>query len=272
MQTKTLSNGVQIPVIGLGVFQTPPKDTVNAVNWALDCGYRHIDTAAAYGNEKEVAEGISRSGFDREDVFITTKLWNDDMRAGLVREAIATSLKNLGTDYIDLYLIHWPVAGKFVDSWKVMEEYYNKGVFKAIGVSNFHERHLDELIRASEIMPMVNQIELHPFLTQENLVRYNTELGIATECWGPLARGKVMGDETLARLAHKYGKTIPEIVLRWEFQRGLITIPKSAHKERIIDNIRIFNFILSDADMASISALNRNERAEPRWNPDTFNF
>lgn len=271
MQTKTLNNGVQIPVLGLGVFQSG-KDTAEAVREALNAGYRHIDTAKIYGNEADVAQGIKDSGVDRKEIFITTKLWNDDMRAHKQREAIQQSLDLLQTDYIDLYLIHWPAAGVFVESWKIMEEYYKKGVLRAIGVSNFHKQHMDELLKTAEIIPAANQIELHPYLTQETLVKENSDLGIAVECWSPIARGKVFSNETLIALAQKYGRTIPQIVLRWEIQRGLITIPKSVHKDRIIENMQVFDFELSAEDMAAISGLNRDERITPGSNPDTFTF
>ena len=271
MHTITLNNGIEIPVLGLGVFNSG-KDTANAVKFALEMGYRHIDTAKYYFNEADVAKGIKESGVPREDVFITTKLWNDDMREGNTCEVIEQSLKNLQTDYIDLYLIHWPVKDVFVEAWKIMEEYYKKGVFKAIGVSNFHKNHLDELLKEAEVIPAVNQIELHPYLTQEDLVGYNKEKGIATECWGPLARGKVFSDEVLGLIADKYGKTISQIVLKWEVQRGLITIPKSIHKDRIVENQNIFDFELSLDDMNTISKLNKNERMIEGADPDNFNF
>lgn len=271
LHTKTLNNGVEIPVLGLGVFNSG-KDTANAVRFALEMGYRHIDTAKIYKNEADVAKGIKESGVDRKDIFITTKLWNDDMRAHKQREVIEKSLELLETDYIDLYLIHWPVKDVYKESWKIMEEYYNKGVFKAIGVSNFQKYHLDDLLADAEIVPAVNQVELHPYLTQEDLVIFDNDKGIATECWGPLARGKIFSDEVLGLIADKYGKTISQIVLRWEIQRGLITIPKSVHKDRIVENMNIFDFELSLDDMKTISNLNRDERMLEGANPDTFTF
>lgn len=268
---KVLNNGVEIPYFGLGVFNSG-EDTAAAVKDALEAGYRHIDTASCYGNEDLVAEGIKNSGIDRKDIFITTKLWNDDMRSHRQKEAIEKSLELLNTDYIDLYLIHWPVANVFNESWKIMEEYYKKGILKSIGVSNFHKNHLDELLTIADVIPAVNQIELHPFLTQEELVKYNEDKGIAIECWGPLARGKIFQDELLEYLADKYDKTVSQIVLRWEIQRGLITIPKSVKKERIVENFQIFDFELSKMDMDEISKLNRNERVLEGADPDTFTF
>lgn len=268
---KKLNNGVEIPVLGLGVWESGDK-TAPAVRSALEYGYRHIDTAKYYFNEEEVAKGIKESGIPRNEVFITTKLWNDDMRAHKQREVIEQSLEKLDTNYIDLYLIHWPVAGVFVESWKIMEEYYKKGVFRAIGVSNFHKQHMEELLKEAEVVPAVNQVELHPYLQQDELVAYNEEKGIAVECWGPLARGKVFGDEILMMIAGKYGRTISQIVLRWEVQRGLITIPKSVHKERIIENQDIFDFELSPDDMKAISELDRHQHMMPGVDPDNFNF
>lgn len=269
--SKVLNNGVEIPVLGLGVFNSG-QETAKAVRTAIEYGYRHIDTAKIYGNESDVAQGIKESGIDRNEIFITTKLWNDDMRAHKQRENIERSLELLKTNYIDLYLIHWPVKDVFVESWKIMEEYYKKGVFRAIGVSNFHKNHMEELLKHAEIVPAVNQVELHPYLTQDALVDYDTERGIAVECWGPLARGKIFEDSILTLIAGKYGKTVSQIVLRWEIQRGLITIPKSVHEKRIIENAEIFNFELSPDDMKAISHLNRNERMLEGADPDTFTF
>ncbi len=270
-ESKTLNNGVEIPVLGLGVYNSG-DETAEAVKTALNLGYRHIDTAKFYFNEADVAKGIKHSGIDRKEIFITTKIWNDDMRAHKQREVIEESLKNLDTDYIDLFLIHWPVKDVFVETWKIMEEYYKKGVFRAIGVSNFHPQHLKELLNSAEIIPAVNQIEVHPYLTQEELVKYNQDKGIAVECWSPVARGKVFKDEFLQSLADKYSKSVSQIVLRWEVQRDLIVLPKSVHEERLKENAGIFDFKLTDDDMAAISNLNRNERVNEESNPDTFTF
>lgn len=271
IERKTLNNGVEIPVVGLGVYNSG-SETTDAVRTALENGYRHIDTAAFYGNEVDVARGIKQSGIERKDVFITTKLWNDDMRTHMQCESIERSLEHLKTDYIDLYLIHWPVKDVFVESWKIMEEYYKKGVFRAIGVSNFHTQHMEELLKSAEVIPAVNQLEVHPYLTQEPLVKYCQDKGIAVECWSPVARGKIFNDNVLDEIAKKYNKSISQIVLRWEVQRGLIVIPKSVHKDRIIENAEIFDFTLSKEDMDAIFALNKNERVNEASNPDNFTF
>lgn len=270
-KSKMLNNGVEIPVLGLGVYGAG-TETANAVKNAIEIGYRHIDTAKIYGNESDVAKGIKESGINRKEMFITTKLWNDDMVAHKQKENIEISLDLLKTDYIDLFLIHWPVKGVFVESWKIMEEYYKKGIFRAIGVSNFHKQHMEELLKSAEIVPAVNQIELHPFLSQVPLVDYNTDKGIAVECWGPLARGKIFEDEILTLIAGKYAKSVAQIALRWEIQRGLITIPKSIHEKRLIENADIFNFELTPDDMKAINHLNRNERMIDGADPDNFNF
>lgn len=264
-----LNNGVEIPVLGLGVFESAGA-TREAVLEAIELGYRHIDTAKFYGNEKDVYQGILDSGISRKDIFVTTKIWNDDMRAHNQKEVIEQSIENLGG--IDMLLIHWPVKDVFVETWKIMEEFYKQGCLRAIGVSNFHKTHMDELLKAAEVIPACNQIELHPYLSQEELVDYNKSLGIATECWGPLARGKIFGDETLKDIAENYGKTISQVVIRWEIQRGLITIPKSVKPQRIAENADVFDFELSSKDMMKISSLNENKRVLEGADPDTFNF
>lgn len=269
--SKTLNNGVEIPVLGLGVFESASA-TRDAVRFAIENGYRHIDTAKFYGNEKDVAQGIADSGINRKEIFVTTKIWNDDMRAHNQREVIEQSIENLGADYIDMLLIHWPVKDVFVETWKIMEEFYNKGCIRAIGVSNFHKHHMQELLKSADIVPACNQIELHPYLTQEELVEYNKELGIAVECWGPLARGKIFSDETLQAIAEKYNKTVSQVVIRWEIQRGLITIPKSVHPDRILENSQVFDFELNKDDMKMINELNENKRMLQDADPDTFQF
>lgn len=257
-KTKILNNGVEIPVIGLGVYNSG-EETTQAVKTAIQNGYRHIDTAKFYGNETDVGKGVRESGVDRHQIFITTKLWNDDQLAHRQREVIEQSLENLQTDYIDLFLIHWPVADVFVETWKILEEYYEKGVFRAIGVSNFQPGHIEAVLRNSDVIPAVNQIEVHPYLSQEPLVKYCHEKGIEIECWSPIARGKVFSDSLLQSLADKYQKSIAQIVLRWEVQRGLIVIPKSIHKDRMLENADIFDFELSEDDMKLIFSLNQNE-------------
>lgn len=267
----TLNNGVKIPALGLGVFESG-TDTINAVKNALFAGYRHIDSAKYYENEDLVATALKESSIKREEVFLTTKLWNDDMRANKVHEAIEQSLKNLGGDYIDLYLIHWPVKDVFVKSWKIIEEYYKRGAFRAIGVSNFHQTHMEELLKSAEIIPMCNQIELHPYLSQVELTKYNSKKGIITQCWAPLARSKVTKDETLIQIGKKYDKDPAQITIRWELQRGLVSIPKSVRKERIYSNFDVFNFELSPDDMESINSLNKNQRMFEGADPDKFDF
>jgi diketogulonate reductase-like aldo/keto reductase len=269
--TRKLNNGVEIPVLGLGVFRSQQgQETLDAVRWALEAGYRHVDTAKAYGNEQSVGDGIRESGIDRKQLFITTKLWNEDMRQGTQREAFMKSLELLRTDYLDLYLIHWPVPGKYAESWETLIDLYNQKLIRAIGVSNFQKHHLDEIIRRTGFVPAVNQIEIHPRLTQVELCGYCEKLGIAPEAWSPLGHGTLLEDETLVGIAKKYGKSTAQIMIRWDLQRNIITIPKSVNRKRIAQNADVFDFELDDADMAAIFALNRNERTGP--DPDNFGF
>ena len=270
--TKKLNNGVEIPYLGLGVFQVKEGDeTANAVHWAIEAGYRHIDTAALYGNEKSVGIGIRKSGIDRKKVFVTTKLWKDDMLRGTQMQAFEKSLKLLQMDYVDLYLIHWPVAGKSMESWKVLEEIYKSGKARAIGVSNFMEKHLDALLREAKIVPAVNQVECHPHLAQQPLADYCQKQGIAFEAWSPLGGtgGNLLDDPTLKKIADKYGKSAAQVTLHWELQRGLITIPKSIHQARIIANTDIYGFELSTDEMKAINALDKNPQ---RTGPDPNNM
>ena len=271
--TRKLNNGVEIPVLGLGVFKARDgKETVDAVRMALQAGYRHIDTAAAYGNEESVGRGLKESGVPRGEVFITTKLWNDDQRKGRQREAFETSLKNLGTDYIDLYLIHWPVAGVYKQSWKVMEELSRAGRIRAIGVSNFQAHHLDDLVKDATVTPAANQVECHPRLTQKPLAAYCQKLNIAIEAWSPLGGegGDLLKDPALKAIGERYGKSIAQVIIRWDLQRGIITIPKSVRQERIISNAAVYDFELTADDMARIDAMNEDRRFGP--SPDTFTF
>ncbi len=272
--TLRLNNGVEIPRLGLGVFRAGgDSETAEAARWALEAGYRHIDTAAAYGNETGVGQAIRESGLPRESIFLTTKLWNDDMRADRQREAFEASLRRLGVGYVDLYLIHWPVKGKYVASWRVLESLYREGRIRAIGVSNFLEHHLDDIMQVATITPAVNQLECHPRLTQEPLKAYCAKLGIAFESWSPLGgsrTGNLTGDPTLAAIGKKYGKSAAQVMLRWHLQRDCIVIPKSTHQERIRENANLYDFSLSDADMAEINAMNRDERVGAH--PDTFTF
>ena len=269
---KKLNNGVEIPYLGLGVFRSAEgKETADAVRWAIEAGYTHIDTAKVYANEKSVGQGVRDSGMQRETLFVTTKLWNDDMRASRQQEAFEESLKALGMDYVDLYLVHWPVTN-YRESWKAMEKIYASGKAKAIGVSNFQIHHLDDLLANSEVVPALNQIELHPRLTQEALRSYCEKKGIAIEAWSPLGGegNDIMADPAIKAIAAKHGKSPAQVIIRWNLQLGIITIPKSVRKERIADNCNVYDFELTKDDVAAINALNQDKRHGP--DPDNFNF
>jgi len=268
--TTPLHNGGEMPYFGLGVWQSQDGDeVVNAVKYALAAGYVHIDTAAIYKNEEGVGEGVRQSGMKREDVFITSKVWNSDMREGKTIEACETSLQKLGTDYLDLYLIHWPVDG-YQGVWKDMEQLYKDGKVKAIGVSNFLKHHLEDLLPSADVVPMVNQMEFHPRLVQQDLVDFCSSNKIQYEAWSPLMQGKIFDMPEMKSLAEKYGKTIAQIVLRWDLQKGVVTIPKSVKKERIEGNSDIFDFELEAADVELIDQLDRGKRVGP--DPDNFDF
>ncbi len=268
----TLSNGVQIPMIGLGVFKTQDgEETQNAVKWALEGGYRHIDTAKVYRNEESVGAAVAASDVPREDIFITTKLWNQDLRAGRYREAFEESLAALKTDYIDLYLIHWPVEG-FEKAWPVIEELYREKKIRAIGVSNFHKHHLEALEKVATIKPMINQIESHPMMNNQELIDYCQQQGIAVEAWSPLGGNgtQLVLDETLVGIGQKYNKSAAQVIIRWNIQRNVVVLPKSANEGRIKSNIDVFDFELSEEDMAAINHMNQNKRVGS--DPDNFNF
>lgn len=266
-----LSNGVRMPYLGLGVFKTLEGDEVeNAVTWALEAGYRHIDTAAIYMNERGVGNALRASGLPRNELFITTKLWNDDQRNDTVLGGFEKSLNLLGTDYIDLYLIHWPVKGKFTTTWKVIEDIYRSGKVRAIGVSNFLQHHLEDLFQIADIMPMVNQVECHPYLVQQPLLDFCHSYNIVYEAWSPIMRGKVNDIPLLIKLSEKYHKSPVQIVLRWDLQKGIVTIPKSVHKDRIQHNADIFDFELTLEDIDLIDALDKNHHFGTH--PDTFTF
>ena len=268
----TLNNGQAIPQLGFGVFQVAPKDTAAAVSRALEAGYRHIDTAEMYGNEAEVGEAIAASGLDRGEVFVTSKLQNDAHEPDAAREAFDGTLKALGVDYVDLFLIHWPLPtrydGDFVSTWKTLEEFYREGRARSIGVSNFQPQHLRRLHGQTDIIPAVNQIEAHPYLTQDDVRAFCAQHQIAVEAWSPLGKGTVLDDPVIGRIAERSGKTPAQVVLRWHIQRGDIVFPKSVTPERIRENIDIFDFELSGADVNDITLLNRNERTGP--DPDKF--
>ena len=271
--TLTMNNGVQIPQLGLGVFQTPDgKATSQAVTWALRAGYRHIDTAMIYGNEESVGQGIRDSGLKRRDVFLTTKLWNDDIRSGRAKEAFEESLDRLGTDYVDLYLIHWPAQG-WQQAWQDMEELYRQRRVRAIGVCNFQQHHLEELHSISSTKPAVNQIESSPQFVNQELIDYcHGELRIDVEAYSPLGGtgGSVLSDPRLESISRRVGRSPAQVVLRWHIQRGLIVIPKSTHQERIEQNAQVFDFTLDEDDMKAISAMDSGIRAGA--DPDNFDF
>ena len=272
LSSKTkLNNGIEIPYLGLGVFKAKEgEETYNAVKWAIETGYRHIDTAAVYGNEVSVGKAVRDSGVARGELFITTKLWNEDMRRDDQLNAIDASLARLGLDYVDLYLIHWPVKEKYVVSWKKMEEIYRSGKAKAVGVCNFNIHHLEDIFAASDLKPVVNQCECSPELTQIELVDYCKQKGIQFEPWSPLGQGNTLKDPKIIAIAEKYGKTPAQVILRWGFQRGFINIPKSVNKARIEENTKIFDFELADEDFQAIFTLNKNKRYGA--DPETFTF
>jgi 2,5-diketo-D-gluconate reductase A len=269
-----LNNGRAIPQFGFGVFLIPPPDTFDATTAALRAGYRHIDTAQMYGNEREVGQAVARSDLDRDEVFLTSKLNNGAHRPDDARRAFDATLDALGVDYVDLFLIHWPLPtrydGDFVSTWRTLEEFSADGRARSIGVSNFSPRHLRRLAAETTVTPAVNQIEVHPYLTQDDLRGFCAEHEITVEAWSPIARGKVLDDPAVASIADRVGKSTAQVVLRWHIQRGDVVFPKSTRPERIAANIDIFDVDLTGADMAAITALNRDERIGP--DPDTFDW
>ncbi|HEY3471917.1 MAG TPA: aldo/keto reductase [Amycolatopsis sp.] len=267
-----LNNGVRMPQLGYGVFQVPDEETTAAVKAALEAGYRSIDTAAIYGNEKGVGQAIAESGIPRDELFITTKLWNSAQGYDSTLKAFDESMAKLGLEQLDLYLIHWPTPerGKYVDTWKAFEKLYADGRVRAIGVSNFQPAHLERLMDAGSVVPALNQIELHPYLQQNEVREFDEKNGIATEAWSPLAKGgSLLGDPVVADLAVKHSRTPAQIVLRWHLQLGNVVIPKSVTPSRIAENFDLFGFTLSEEEMDSLSPLDRGERTGP--DPDTFN-
>ena len=269
--TWELANGYKMPYLGLGVWKAEDgEEVINAVKWAIEAGYRHLDTAKAYDNEEGVGTGIKQSGVPREELFLTSKLWNSDQGYESTLKAFDATLKRLDTDYLDLYLIHWPVEGKYKDTWRAMEKLYKDGKIKAIGVSNFLEHQLKDLMQDAEITPMVDQLEFHPWLVQKDLQEFCAAHNIQYEAWSPLMQGKAFKNETLKKLAEKYDKSPAHIVLRWDLQNGVVTIPKSTSKEHIISNAEVFDFELSEEDMQTINALDKHERIGP--DPDNFDF
>lgn len=273
--TTTLHNGVKMPWFGLGVFKVEEgPELVNAVKTAIKHGYRSIDTAAIYENEegvgKGIQEGIKEAGISREELFVTSKVWNSDLGYESTIAAYETSLKKLGLDYLDLYLIHWPVEGKYKDAWRALETLYKEGRVKAIGVSNFQIHHLEELMKDAEIKPMVNQVERHPRLTQKKLQAYCQNNSIQFEAWSPLMQGQLLSNELLQEIADKHNKTVAQIILRWDLQQGVIIIPKSTKENRILENADVFEFELTNEEMQIIDELNQDLRVGP--DPDNFDF
>ncbi len=270
--TITLNNGVEIPQLGFGVFQIEPDKTKDATLAALEVGYRHIDTAEMYGNEKEVGEAVRASGIDRGEIFVTSKLNNGFHAYDDALGAFDQSLKDLDIDYLDLFLVHWPLpgVGDYVETWKAMEKMYESGRVKAIGVSNFQPHHLRRIHGETSVTPAVNQIEVHPYFTNDEVRAFNSEHGIATEAWSPIAQGNVLQDETVTRIAGNLGRTPAQVTLRWHIQRGDIVFPKSVTRSRVEENFQLFDFELSAEDMTAITALDRDGRQGP--NPDEFNY
>jgi diketogulonate reductase-like aldo/keto reductase len=270
-EAAALANGVAMPWLGLGVAEISDGDPVRrALGWALEAGYRSVDTAGAYGNERGVGEAIRQSGLPREEVFVTTKVRNSDQRAGRVLEGFESSLDRLGMDTVDLYLIHWPVPDRYVETWQVLERIYRSGRARAIGVSNFLVHHLEDLLAKAEIVPMVNQVEFHPWLQSPPLQAYCRERNIQLEAYSPLLRGRLGQVKALGVIGQKYGKTPAQVALRWILQKGVVAIPKSVHRERIRENAALFDFELAEADMAAIDRLDRGYRTG--GDPDNFYF
>ncbi|MFB7282406.1 aldo/keto reductase [Streptomyces hydrogenans] len=269
--TVELNNGVGIPQLGFGVFQVPDDETTSAVGAALEAGYRSVDTAAIYGNETGVGRALAASGLPREELFVTTKLWNADQGYDATLRAFDASLAKLGLAYLDLYLIHWPTPARdlYVDSWRAVERLASEGRIRAAGVSNFQPAHLRRLLDSSSLVPAVNQIELHPGLQQSELRAFHAEHGIATEAWSPLAQGAVLDDPAITAIAARTGKSPAQVVLRWHLQLGNVVIPKSVTPARIRQNLDVFDFRLTDEDMAAVAATDRGLRTGPH--PDQLN-
>lgn len=267
-----LSNGLKIPEIGFGVYLSQDgQQTVDAVKWALEAGYRHIDTAYIYQNEESVGRAIRESGVPREEIFVTTKLWNSFIREGKVMDNFNESLRRLQLDYVDLYLIHWPAEGRN-EAWGIMEDLYAQGKVKAIGVSNFQQHHYEELMQTAKIKPMINQIESNPTFTNDALIQFCQQEGIVVEAWSPLGGNgaALLANDTLVSIGKKYNKSAAQVVIRWNIQKGVVVLPKSVTKSRIEQNYDVYDFELSAEDMAAITALNTNVRTG--GDPDNFNF
>jgi 2,5-diketo-D-gluconate reductase A len=274
--TVELNDGNTIPQLGFGVFQVPPSETERAVALALATGYRHIDTAEMYANERGVGDALRAAGIDRADVFVTSKLNNGFHEPDAARRAFDETLRTLGFDYVDLFLIHWPLptlyGGDFVSTWKTLEEFKADGRARSIGVSNFQVAHLERLAAETDVVPAVNQIELHPYFQNRDVAEYGSRNGIVTEAWAPLAQGQVIDDATLQEIAQRLGRTTAQVVLRWHIQRGHVVFPKSVTPERIRENFDVFDFELSPDDVAAIDGLDRGEEGRNGPNPDTFDY
>ena len=274
--TIELNDGHTIPQLGFGVFQIPPDDTERAVSVALEAGYRHIDTAEMYGNEQGVGDAVRASGLDRADVYVTSKLNNGFHEPDVARRAFDGTLAELGFDYVDLFLIHWPLPtlydGDFVSTWKTLEELQRDGRARSIGVSNFQVAHLERLAATSDVVPAVNQVELHPYFQNAEVDAYGRAHGIETEAWAPIAQGKVLGDPALTEIAGRLGKSVAQVVLRWHIQRGNIVFPKSVTPARIKENLELFDFQLEPGDVQTIDALDKGEAGRDGPDPDTFAY
>jgi len=252
----TLHNNIQMPYLGLGVYlSSDGEEVIKAVTYALQVGYRHIDTATLYNNERGVGKAVRQGSVKREEVFVTSKVWNSDQGYDSTLKAFDQSMQKLGFDYLDLYLIHWPMQGIHNETWKALETLYKQGVVKAIGVSNFSKFQLEDLLKTAEIVPMVNQVEFHPYSVQQDLINYCQQHKIQYEAWGPFMQGKLLSNENLKKMAKKYGKDVAQIVLRWDLQKGVVTIPKSSNPERILSNTQIFDFEITPEDMLFIENL-----------------
>jgi diketogulonate reductase-like aldo/keto reductase len=267
--TTTLSNGIEMPWLGLGVFNADDGDEVrDAVTWALDAGYRHVDTASVYRNERGIGEAIRRSAIPRDEIFVTTKVWNTDQGHERTLRALDASLERLGLAYVDLFLVHWPRPLLTEETWRAMEQTLGEGRTRAIGVSNFLVHHLEQLLASATVPPAVNQVEFHPHLQQPDLVRFCAEHDIRFEAWSPLKRGRILDHPTLTEIGRRHDATVAQVILRWDLQRGIVTIPKSVTKHRIEENARLYHFTLSDEEVAAIDALDAGDRIGPH--PDVF--
>lgn len=270
----TLNDGNEIPQLGFGTFQIPAEDTAETVAKAIDIGYRHIDTAEAYGNERGVGEGVAASGVPREEIFVTSKLHNNAHEPDEARRSMEGTLSKLGMDAVDLFLIHWPVPrrydGDFVSTWKAMETFKAEGLAHSVGVSNFQVEHLERLAAECDLVPAVNQIELHPYFQNREVAAYDQEQGIVTEAWSPIAQGGILDDPVIGAIADRVGKSPAQVILRWHLQRGKVVIPKSANPERIAANFALFDFELSDRDLKALDDMDRGETGRIGPHPDTF--